>query len=61
MDLVVHVLHFRNSMPVLGDMVRCEIKVLKTLADQVVLYYGPVSVWPEDYFSEFGIILGKYD
>ena len=47
-------------MPVLGDMVRCDIELLKVLADQFVLFYGPVSMWPEDHFSEFGIVLGMY-
>ena len=51
---------YRDTTPILGRMQRCEIEVLEVLAQRLTLYYGPVAIWPEDYFSAFGIMLGEF-
>ena len=40
---------------------RCEIDVIKVIANRLKLLHGPVKYWAEDNFSEYGIILGNVE
>ena len=53
------VTYCRQTLAILGGMQRCDIGLLRVLAQRLVSQQGEVHTWNEENFSQFGILLGK--